>query len=55
MRAGMSAGGFGTANAMMKFPEMFVSCAALSPAIYSIGDAVKYMTKFASWLQGIKP
>ncbi|WP_199227440.1 esterase family protein [Limnohabitans sp. T6-5] len=35
MVAGLSAGGFGTANAVMKFPEMFVSAAALSPAIYS--------------------
>ncbi len=35
MVAGLSAGGFGTANAVFKFPEMFVSSAALSPAIYS--------------------
>lgn len=35
MEAGLSAGGFGTANAVMKFPEMFVSAAALSPAMYS--------------------
>ena len=35
MIAGLSAGGFGTVNAVMKFPELFVSAAALSPAVYS--------------------
>ncbi len=35
MIAGLSAGGFGTVNAAMKFPEMFASAAALSPAVYS--------------------
>ena len=35
MVAGLSAGGFGVANAVFKFPEMFVASAALSPAIYS--------------------
>lgn len=35
MIAGLSAGGFGTVNAVFKYPELFVSAAALSPAIYS--------------------
>ena len=35
MVAGLSAGGFGTVNAAFKYPELFISAAALSPAIYS--------------------
>jgi enterochelin esterase-like enzyme len=35
MVAGLSAGGFGTVSAAFKYPELFVSAAALSPAIYS--------------------
>jgi S-formylglutathione hydrolase FrmB len=34
MIAGLSAGGYGTVNAVFKYPELFASCAALSPAIY---------------------
>lgn len=32
--AGYSAGGFGTANAALKFPELFAAAAPLSPAVY---------------------
>jgi len=32
--AGYSAGGFGTVNAALAFPELFVAAAALSPAVY---------------------
>lgn len=32
--AGYSAGGFGTTNAALKYPELFVAAAALSPAVY---------------------
>lgn len=35
MIAGLSAGGFGTVNAVFKYPELFAASAALSPAIYS--------------------
>jgi enterochelin esterase-like enzyme len=35
MIAGLSAGGFGTVNAVFKYPEMFISAAAMSPAIYT--------------------
>jgi enterochelin esterase-like enzyme len=35
MIAGLSAGGFGTVNAVLKYPEMFAAGAALSPAIYN--------------------
>lgn len=35
MIAGLSAGGFGTVNAVFKYPELFISAAALSPAIYA--------------------
>lgn len=35
MIAGLSAGGYGTANAVFKYPELFTAAAALSPAIYS--------------------
>ena len=35
MIAGLSAGGFGTVNAVFKYPEMFVSAAAMSPAVYT--------------------
>lgn len=34
MIAGLSAGGYGTVNAVFKYPELFASCAALSPAVY---------------------
>ena len=34
MLAGLSAGGFGTVNYVLQHPEMFVSAAALSPAVY---------------------
>lgn len=34
MLAGLSAGGFGTMNYVLQFPDMFVSAAALSPAVY---------------------
>lgn len=34
MLAGLSAGGFGTTNYVLQFPDMFVSAAALSPAVY---------------------
>lgn len=34
MIAGLSAGGYGTVNAILKYPEMFVSAAAMSPAVY---------------------
>ena len=34
MVAGLSAGGYGTVNAIFKYPEMFVSAAAMSPAVY---------------------
>lgn len=33
--AGYSAGGFGTANAALKYPEMFAAAAPLSPAVYN--------------------
>jgi enterochelin esterase-like enzyme len=32
--AGLSAGGYGTLNLMMKYPKMFAAAAILSPAIY---------------------
>lgn len=32
--AGYSAGGFGTTNAALKFPELFAAAAPLSPAVY---------------------
>lgn len=32
--AGLSAGGYGTANLAMKYPQMFAAAALLSPAIY---------------------
>lgn len=32
--AGYSAGGFGTVNAALAYPELFVAAAALSPAVY---------------------
>ena len=32
--AGLSAGGFGALNLMMKFPQMFAATALLSPAVY---------------------
>ncbi len=32
--AGLSAGGFGTVNLTLRFPELFIAGAALSPAIY---------------------
>lgn len=32
--AGYSAGGFGTANAALKYPELFAAAAPLSPAVY---------------------
>jgi enterochelin esterase-like enzyme len=32
--AGYSAGGFGTANAALRFPELFAAAAPLSPAVY---------------------
>lgn len=32
--AGLSAGGYGTLNLMMKYPQMFAAAAILSPAIY---------------------
>ena len=35
MIAGLSAGGFGTVNAVFKYPEMFISAAAMSPAVYA--------------------
>lgn len=35
MIAGLSAGGYGTVNAVFKYPEMFIASAALSPAIYA--------------------
>ena len=34
MIAGLSAGGYGTVNAVFKYPELFASCAAMSPAVY---------------------
>lgn len=34
MVAGLSAGGFGTTNYILQYPDMFVSAAALSPAVY---------------------
>lgn len=34
MLAGRSAGGFDTVNHVFQFPDMFVSAAALSPAVY---------------------
>lgn len=34
MIAGLSAGGFGTTNYILQFPDMFVAGAALSPAVY---------------------
>ncbi|AEQ51012.1 alpha/beta hydrolase [Pelagibacterium halotolerans] len=34
MIAGLSAGGFGTTNFVLQYPDMFVSAAALSPAVY---------------------
>ncbi|GAB1265732.1 alpha/beta hydrolase-fold protein [Aurantivibrio infirmus] len=33
--AGLSAGGFGTVNLILQFPEMFATGAALSPAVYT--------------------
>lgn len=33
--AGLSAGGFGTVNLILQFPELFATGAALSPAIYT--------------------
>lgn len=33
--AGLSAGGFGTVNLILQFPEMFAAGAALSPAVYT--------------------
>lgn len=33
--AGLSAGGFGTVNLVLQFPEMFAAGAALSPAVYT--------------------
>lgn len=34
MVAGLSAGGYGTVNAAFRYPELFASCAAMSPAVY---------------------
>lgn len=34
MIAGLSAGGYGTVNAVFKYPELFASSAAMSPAVY---------------------
>ena len=34
MIAGLSAGGFGTVNYVFQYPDMFISAAALSPAVY---------------------
>lgn len=34
MVAGLSAGGYGTVNAVFKYPELFASSAAMSPAVY---------------------
>ncbi len=34
MIAGISAGGYGTVNAIFKYPELFAAAAALSPAVY---------------------
>ncbi len=34
MIAGLSAGGYGTVNAVFKYPELFASGAAMSPAVY---------------------
>lgn len=33
--AGLSAGGFGTVNLILQFPELFAAAAALSPAVYT--------------------
>ncbi len=34
MIGGLSAGGYGSVNAVFKYPELFVAAAALSPAVY---------------------
>ncbi len=50
MIAGISAGGYGTVNAVFKYPELFVAAAALSPAVYvprpPLGSAAYRVAQF---------